>query len=325
MWYVNVFEKSLRVNFSALLTSPVIALTATTTTTSKSPFTRSINGHLWIGIALCLAAMSASAAPRVSTGLQALYTFEEGSGNIVSDVSGVGTPLDLTIESPAATNWVTGGLSVNSSAVIASAGAASKVISSIKASNAITVEAWLVPANTTQNGPARIVSLSQNPSLRNFTLGQSQSKYNFRLRSSVTDVNGSPSITTPSGLATTALTHVIYTRDSSGLATVYVDGVAQISTNIGGNLTTWNKWDDGYRLGLANELTGDRPWLGELHLVAIFDRALSAAEVSQNYNAGTGNNDGNLAPIADAGPDQFLIKGDIVSLDGRASSMSMAQ
>jgi len=320
MWYVNVFEKSLRVNFSALLTSPVIALTATTTTTSKSPFTRSINGHLWIGIALCLAAMSASAAPRVSTGLQALYTFEEGSGNIVSDVSGVGTPLDLTIESPAATNWVTGGLSVNSSAVIASAGAASKVISSIKASNAITVEAWLVPANTTQNGPARIVSLSQNPSLRNFTLGQSQSKYNFRLRSSVTDVNGSPSITTPSGLATTALTHVIYTRDSSGLATVYVDGVAQISTNIGGNLTTWNKWDDGYRLGLANELTGDRPWLGELHLVAIFDRALSAAEVSQNYNAGTGNNDGNLAPIADAGPDQFLIKGDIVSLDGRASS-----
>ena len=34
-------------------------------------------------------------------------------------------------------------------------------------------------------------------------------------------------------------------------------------------------WDRNFRLSLANELTGDRPWLGELDLVAIYDRALT--------------------------------------------------
>jgi len=318
MWFVNGFKKHSRVNSAALfaLVSPEI------------PFARYFNAYTWLGVALCLLSISASAAPRVTTGLQALYTFEEGSGNIVSDVSGVGTPLDLTIESPAATNWVTGGLSVNSSAVIASAGAASKVITAVKASNALSVEAWLKPSNTTQNGPARIVSLSLDPSNRNFTLGQSLSKYNFRLRSSSTSTNGIPSVTTNSGFAATALTHVIYTRNAAGLATLYVDGVAQASATIDGNLTTWNPWDDGYRLGLANELTGDRPWLGELHLVAIFDRALSATEVTQNFTAGpdgsegggTGGGSVNVLPVANAGIDQIVTEGSIVNLTGAASS-----
>ena len=38
-------------------------------------------------------------------------------------------------------------------------------------------------------------------------------------------------------------------------------------------------------LALANELTEDRPWLGEFYLVAIYDRALSQDEVSRNFNA----------------------------------------
>ena len=37
---------------------------------------------------------------------------------------------------------------------------------------------------------------------------------------------------------------------------------------------------------LANELTFDRPWLGEFHLVALYARALSPTEVQQNLKAG---------------------------------------
>lgn len=37
---------------------------------------------------------------------------------------------------------------------------------------------------------------------------------------------------------------------------------------------------------VATELTGDRPWRGELYLAAVYDRALSAEEVSQNIKAG---------------------------------------
>ncbi|MGH7138217.1 MAG: PSD1 and planctomycete cytochrome C domain-containing protein, partial [Pirellulales bacterium] len=37
---------------------------------------------------------------------------------------------------------------------------------------------------------------------------------------------------------------------------------------------------------LANELTGDRPWLGELRLVAVYARALTEQEIGRNFAAG---------------------------------------
>lgn len=49
---------------------------------------------------------------------------------------------------------------------------------------------------------------------------------------------------------------------------------------------TLANWDGSFPLMLANELTGDRPWLGEYCLVAIYDNALTPAEVTQNHQAG---------------------------------------
>jgi hypothetical protein len=37
---------------------------------------------------------------------------------------------------------------------------------------------------------------------------------------------------------------------------------------------------------LANEADGDRPWLGDFHLVAFYGRALSPAEIGQNFQSG---------------------------------------
>jgi len=93
------------------------------------------------GFLLFCTAIPVLATPRVTTGQQVLYTFEEGTGTTVTDLSGVGTPLNLTIETPAATTWTACGLSVNDSAMITSAGAASKVIAAVKTSNALTIEA----------------------------------------------------------------------------------------------------------------------------------------------------------------------------------------
>ena len=220
-----------------------------------------------------------------------LYTFEEGSGTTVNDVSGVGSPLNLTVLNGAATSWVPGALSINSSTIVESSGAATKVINAVTASNAITIEAWVKPANITQDGPARIVTLSQNTGNRNFTMGQGRwgsdppDVFDLRLRTTTTSNNGMPSITTPSGTATTTLTHVVYTRDASGSAKTYVNAVSQASGTVGGNLSNWNAT---YKLGLANEFTLDRPWLGELHLVAIYDTALSQSQVNQRYAAGGG-------------------------------------
>ena len=94
------------------------------------------------------------------------------------------------------------------------------------------------------------------------TLGQVSDGYDVRLRTTSTTDNGIPSFGTGSGAATSALTHVIYTRDSSGVVRIYINGVEFSSGVVSGTLSNW---DSGYILGLGNELTGDRPWLGEFH------------------------------------------------------------
>ena len=226
--------------------------------------------------------------PRNTVGQIVLYDFAEGGGNTVNDVSGVGTPDDLVIGDSGAVSWLTGALSVDGSTVIASAGASTKLIDAVMASNEITIEAWVKPANLTQNGPARIVTLSLGATDRNFTLGQgvygaASDVIEVRLRSTNTDLNGKPALATPGGDLTTELTHVVFTRDNIGVTRIFIDGVERINGQTTGD---FSNWDASHRLGLANEWTGDRPWLGELHLVALFDRALPPEDVLQNYAAG---------------------------------------
>ncbi|MHC4398697.1 MAG: apiosidase-like domain-containing protein [Planctomycetota bacterium] len=79
------------------------------------------------------------------------------------------------------------------------------------------------------------------------------------------------------------LTHVVYTRDKTGNATFFLDGKKQNGRTIRGDCSSW---DTGFRLALANELTQDRPWLGELHRVAIHDRAFREQQVARNFSAG---------------------------------------
>jgi Concanavalin A-like lectin/glucanases superfamily len=221
---------------------------------------------------------------RVTDGLQVLYTFLEGTGTTVRDVSEVGTPLDLAMESEAAVSWKSGGgLSVNSATMLASVGAATKVIQAAKASNEITLEGWVKPADLTQTGPARILTLSVDYHHRNFQLAQAEALYDVRLRTTTTTVNGRPSVFTAAGTLTATLTHVAYTRAASGVARIYLNGSVSVEQTVGGDLSNW---DDGYRLALANEVIGSFPWLGEYYLIAIYGRALSAEEVQRNLAAG---------------------------------------
>ena len=221
--------------------------------------------------------------PRVARDLQVWYTFDAEKGNTIRDRSGIGVPLDLTIEKPSAVQWKKGLLVVRSATKIRSSTPATKMINAVKRSGSITLEAWVKPANDRQKGPARIISLSANSSQRNVTVGQEGKKYEVRLRTTATSTNGIPSITSPNNTAKTVLTHVVYTRDATGTARVYVNGRQQTSQKVSGKLSNWSK---NFRLILANEMTGDRPWLGEYHLVAVYSRALTVKEVVQNFRAG---------------------------------------
>ena len=229
---------------------------------------------------------------RLTDGLVALYEFEEAGGTLVRDTSGQGVPLDLDLETPGAVVWLPGSLSLNGDATIASPGSATKVVNACGASNEITLEAWITPTIASQSGPARIISLSGGSTERNVTLGHGDGTggaldgLDARLRTTTTTPNGTPSLTSSAGSVDPALQHVAYTRRTDGLATIYVDGAAVSSTTVTGDLSGW---DSSFRLALGNEVGASRPWSGTLHLVAIYERALDATEVAQNFAAGSGD------------------------------------
>jgi hypothetical protein len=232
------------------------------------------------GTATATVSVTVQAPPRVTGNLQVLYTFNEGSGTTVNDVSGVGTPLNLTIANASAVTWLPGALSLNTSVLVESAGAATKVINACKSSNEVTMEAWVAPDNLTQTGPAAIASIAQNATKRNVTLGQSATAYNGQLRTSTTGLGGTQLNT--GAVASLALTHVVYTRSSAGAVRIYVNGTQVASSTLTGNFSGWAS----FNLALGGEPSGTRYWVGDLHLVAIYSRALTAAEARQNWLAG---------------------------------------
>jgi hypothetical protein len=158
---------------------------------------------------------------------------------------------------------------------------ATAVTSVIVGADEFTLEALLQPADQAQGGPARIVTLSANTSERNLTLGQEGDHYVLRLRTSQGDRQGNPQIDLPAGTAQPVMQHVVATF-ADGLVTLYVDGLEVQREQRPGDLSNW---DPTYRLALANELTLDRQWHGEIGLVALYARALTAEEVSRQATA----------------------------------------
>jgi hypothetical protein len=221
---------------------------------------------------------------RVKVGLQAIYKLKGGTGTTVHDQSGAGAALDLTIADPVAATWGPTGLTFNAATIVKSDAPATKIITACMASGEITVEAWATPASLDPpvGGPSRIVTLSVDTATRNFSLLQNAADYEFRLRTEATDLNGTNPSLTSTGTVTTAAQHIVYTRDTAGNASFYINGAKQPSAPISLGFSTW---DPSYVLAFGNEITLDRPWLGTLHLVAIYCRALTAAEVGQNYSA----------------------------------------
>ena len=247
----------------------------------------------WVVVASSLeAADGVPTDRRVSNSLLVLYDFQESAGPIVKDKSEVGKPLDLRIGDMKAVRRAAGTLDVKSETVIRSEKPANKIIEAVRKSGAITIEAWVVPAKTNQSGPARIVSLSDSANARNFTLGQDGDHFDVRFRTTKTNTNGIPSVASPNKSLTTRLTHVVYVRDRSGKSRLYLDGKQRKEQTIEGGL---GNWQSNFPLVLANEVNKGRPWLGTLHLVAIYDRGLSSKEVRQNFDAGA---DGKHDPSA---------------------------
>ncbi|MBS0612531.1 MAG: LamG domain-containing protein [Proteobacteria bacterium] len=230
----------------------------------------------------------ASGGSRFDSNAIAKYEFRTGKDFTAYDTSGVDPAADLTLSGNV--SWVGGwGLSFAAgSKAQAATGASKKLHDMILATGEFTIEAWVAPANVTQDG-AYFISYSGGTDARNFTLGQSKFDYEAYLRSSNTDANGMPALATTDDarLAQASLQHVVVTYDPVNGRRIYVNGVftGDADKQAGGTLSNW---DNTFALVLGNEVSSNRSWAGVIRMVVIHNRALSDVQIKQNFAAGVG-------------------------------------
>ena len=236
-------------------------------------------------------------AQRTGDQLVALYKFNSDSGKLIKNQAPSGSSLDLTITKPDTVKRGPGRLIILGPTQLVSQKPAKTLTEAVKRSGELTIEAWITPANANQKGPARIVSLSNGSTNRNFTLGQEGAKFDVRFRSSKTDKNGLPSLSGPDHSLATKRTHLLFSRDRTGQARLYLNGRQVAQRQVTGNT---RNWDSNFKLTLGDEFGGQRPWLGSYHLIALYSRALNPTEVSQNYKAGPDGTSASPAELSSA-------------------------
>ena len=174
---------------------------------------------------------------RVHDGLVALYSFTEGSGDIVHDRSSFGSPLDLQIGEPGHIRWLApNGIEFLLSTSIFHPRPSKKFsTSSMYLRNQLTLETWIATAHVEQSGPARIISYSPSANRRNFTLGQEGRNIVFRLRTPVSGLNGTqPQLVTKDFPVTKGLQHLVITY-RNGVETLYVNAKEHASILLNDN------------------------------------------------------------------------------------------
>jgi len=231
----------------------------------------------------------ASGNDRYDGDIIARWMFKEGTGSTAFDTSGVDPAINLTLSG--STSWDsawglifgTGGAKAQGSTATSS-----KIYSAISSSGQYSLELWAAPANVTQTD-AFIGGYSGGTSLRNFTLAQDAMQYQAYGRSTVSDANGAPPLTTAAANmnAQAALQHIVLTYDPIHGRQIYVNGnfTGDVDTLTGGTL---GNWDNTFAFLLGNETSNDRPWQGEIRFAAVHSHALTVSQVQQNYAAGVG-------------------------------------
>ncbi len=221
----------------------------------------------------------------------ALWKFAEGSGSVALDTSRVGPTMNLALSGDV--GWVSGGgLEFTGGKASSNATDSRKLYNELASGSGMqqySIESWLIPANTTQEGPARILSYSSGTGARNFMLGQVMYNYVYRNRSvnPLVSTNGEPALVTADADEDlqAMLQHVVLTYDQTRGRRIFVDGVFTDDVDeVAPALLV--SWDPGYTFAVGNETSNNRAWHGIVKLVAIYEDILTQEQITQNFLAG---------------------------------------
>lgn len=231
-----------------------------------------------------------AAVPRVS-GATGIWRFDEGAGSSILEKTeppeGSG-PMHLTVMTPSAVTWVLGGLRLDRRVTIATP-VAPHVGQAIETSQQFTIEVWASTADVAQgldgaSDHATIVSASGTILTFNALIGQVGSSWIGRARYTNTP-DGGPEIVTDAGKCDASKIQHLALVASASERTLYVDGEGFESTVNNMDMVVW---ETSYpiRIGDSSANEYDRSWLGTIYFLAIYDRALTPAQIAQNRAAG---------------------------------------
>jgi hypothetical protein len=233
--------------------------------------------------------------------LRAYYRFAEGKGAVVKDLSSSG--IDLTIPNQNAITWNTDGLVLKSETALMAGNNSQALIDACLAAGALSIEADITvpgppPFSTSNDGPARIITLSESSSERNQTLGWGEIGITepalvLRIRQGDQQsarakghFNGTPAHWIP--VTPRGRLHVVVTYQM-GVGTLWYVNGREVPSRSWDYATKTAKESNGplrdrspqARLALGGEVEPDpndgglRPWLGTYHLVALYSAALT--------------------------------------------------
>lgn len=241
----------------------------------------------------------ANSGGRFEDNVIALYEFKTGDGDTAFDTSGVSPDLHLQLSGNV--GWVGGwGIQIGAAYIqtddqgrqraIGDGKALGNTDSSIKihdlitASGEFSIEAWVVPSNTTQED-ASIITYASSSTDRNITLGQDAENYEVLQRTTEADQN-TPFTTAGNPLKATQQ-HLVVNYTASGGRRIYINGefTGDMDPVPAGLL---NDWDDGYILAMGGDPGGQGLWEGTLRMVAIHNRAMTPEQIQTNFEVGVG-------------------------------------
>jgi VanZ family protein len=191
-------------------------------------------------------------------------------------------PLDFYTRNGAMWMPAADGIAFTTPGIVRSTSPPVRLHADLTSSRGFTAEVWLTSHSAGQTGPARILSYSASTRSRNFTIAQDGNALVVRLRTPRTNDNGIPEVKVPRVVTPGRRQHVVVTYDLE-LLCVYVDGRRTCTESLGGNL---RRWDPSHHLLLGNEVAGNRPWLGTIFLVALYNQALASKDIERAHEAG---------------------------------------
>lgn len=236
----------------------------------------------------------ASGGSRHETDQFAIWEFKTGSGLTAFDTSGIDPSIHLSLIG--SVDWVGGyGLEFSGGRAQADTISSDKLYTYIRTTGEYALEAWVIPSNVSQEN-TNIVSYSGGSATRNFTLAQTLYDYEAYNRIDSVQpqaVNGVPFLTTGQNgleIAQASLQHVVVNYDPFVGRSIYVNGepVPGLTDPAAAPTSIANAWDDGFAFVLGGEIGGSRAWSGQIKLVAMHNRKLTAEQIRQNFEVGVG-------------------------------------